>query len=240
MDMGLRLRHMDPKQLFADERTTGFCVYCGAKPTTRDHVPSRVLLDEPFPADLPVVPACESCNGSFSKDEEYLACLVECALNGATEPDLVRRDKVGRILREHPPLAALISQGKRVDDAGRLIWMPNAQRVRNVVVKLARGHAAYELSEPRLDEPESVSFVPFCTMSQVQMQSFEASGPMTAGWPELGSRAFLRAVGCSLAPSKEGWITVQAARYRYLVAQLNGLVVRAVLSEYLACEVVWS
>lgn len=230
---------VDPRQLFADERNTGFCVYCGGEPVTRDHVPSRVLLDEPYPADLPVVPACEPCNGSYSKDEEYVACLIDCAVSGTAEPNVKGRVKIGRILREHPPLAALLSQCRGVDEASRLIWKPDCHRVRNVVVKLARGHAAYEFSEPRLDEPASVSFAPFCAMSPEQANSFESTttGPMV--WQEIGSRAFIRACRGQPEEFRGGWVDVQAGRYRYMVAELNGLVVRSVMSEYLACEVVW-
>jgi len=39
---------MNPCHLFMDERLTGMCVYCGAHPETRDHVPSKVLLDKPY------------------------------------------------------------------------------------------------------------------------------------------------------------------------------------------------
>ena len=73
---------MDPRKLFVDERLTGKCIYCGRNPETRDHVPSRVLLDKPFPDNLPVVDACRTCNEDFSQDEEYLACLIECAICG--------------------------------------------------------------------------------------------------------------------------------------------------------------
>jgi len=94
---------IDSNQLFADEKNEGFCVFCGSKPSTRDHVPSRVLLDEPYPPDLPVVPACESCNASFCKDEQYVACLLECAISGSALPRVVGREKIGRIaLRECP------------------------------------------------------------------------------------------------------------------------------------------
>lgn len=47
-----------------DDRVLAGCVYCGAFPDTRDHVPSRMLLDKPFPGKLPVVPCCSSCNNS--------------------------------------------------------------------------------------------------------------------------------------------------------------------------------
>ena len=36
-----------------------------------------------------------------------------------------------------------------------------------------------------------------------------------------------------------GWVVVQPDRYRYAVVETGGVVVRMVLSEYLACEVVW-
>jgi hypothetical protein len=55
---------------FGDERELCLYAYCEGVPETRDHVPSRVLLDEPYPENLPVVPACKSCNSGFSADEE--------------------------------------------------------------------------------------------------------------------------------------------------------------------------
>ena len=59
---------MDPRHVFIYERHTGNCVYCGAYPDTRDHVPSKVLLNEPYPPDLPVIGACQRCNTSYSLD----------------------------------------------------------------------------------------------------------------------------------------------------------------------------
>lgn len=227
---------MDPKKLFFDERHKGMCVYCGAHPTTRDHVPSRVLLDEPFPPDLPVVPSCEPCNNGFSVDEPYLACLVDCALSG--DVGIVSREKVRRILRESPHLTAELAACRSLDDAGRILWNPSIERVRNILLKLARGHAAYECAGPQLDEPSSWMCLPFMTMSQEQIHRFEAV-PDIAVWPEIGSRAFVRTcVAAGQAFAEGGWQIVQPGRYRYLVDD-SGMTVRIVLSEYLACEVSW-
>lgn len=85
---------VDPRQLFFDQRNAGFCVHCGGDDSTSDHVPSKVLLDEPYPDNLPLVPACQTCNNGFSDDESYLACLIECAISGSTDPERVRREKV--------------------------------------------------------------------------------------------------------------------------------------------------
>jgi hypothetical protein len=227
---------MDPRKLFADERYSGQCIFCGAKPETREHVASRVLLDEPFPDDLPLVASCHACNHGISRDEEYLACLVECVICGSAEPDKVRREKVRTSLR--PALAARIASCRTNDAAGRLIWKPEEDRIRKVVVKLARGHAAHQFSEPQIDEPTSVVAVPLIVLSPEQRAPFEEP-PETLGWPEIGTLAFINLLvaGDKVFDSESGWSVLQEGRYRYL--EPGETIVRIVLSEYLACEVVW-
>jgi hypothetical protein len=121
------------------------CVFCGGAPETRDHVPSRVLLDEPLASQLPVVDACSACNVGFSLDEQYLACYLECVIGGTTDPVELRRPKIVRILEKTPALRDRIESSRRADPAGRTVWQPEIDRVRRIIVKLARGHVAYEL-----------------------------------------------------------------------------------------------
>ena len=65
------------KQLkdFVDTRQKAWCIHCGASlgsvQTSRDHVPSKVLLNRPLPENVPVVTICAPCNASFAHDEEY-------------------------------------------------------------------------------------------------------------------------------------------------------------------------
>lgn len=99
---------MEQLKSYADGRLISGCIYCGEVTETRDHIPCRVLLDEAYPENLPVVPACGKCNQSCSLDEQYFACLVECARVGSVEA--VQRPKIVRILRENPALAARISR----------------------------------------------------------------------------------------------------------------------------------
>ncbi len=48
------------------------CIYCGAdKDLTRDHVPPKLFLAEPYPSNLVTVPACYDCNRSFQANDEY-------------------------------------------------------------------------------------------------------------------------------------------------------------------------
>lgn len=233
---------MDPRHLFFDERLKGGCVFCGADPDTRDHVPSKVLLDDPLPQDIPVVPACSSCNAGFSLDEEYFACLVECVICGSTDPSCLRREKARRSLERNAKLKARI-EASRKDKSEQEIWMPEMERVRNVVVKLAQGHVAYELY-PIFKSPDAVNIQPLMTMAEEERNDFESGNSgYLKGWPEIGTRAFMRAYVAYVAYGEvyelNEWIEVQPGRYRYTVEDVGGVLVRLVLSEYLACTVIW-
>ncbi len=231
---------MDPRKLFVDERQSGYCVFCGGAPESQDHCPSKVLLDEPLPPDLPVVDACAECNNSFSLDEQYLACLIECALCGSATPDGVSRPKVRRILTECPALVVQLNESKRMDNSGNVVWQPDIGRVQNILLKLARGHIAHELSLPKLERPDKPAILPLIAMSDQQRSEFESpNGGDTALWPEIGSRAFIRAAKQWSKSPSSAWTVIQPGRYRYMVSQSDGDFVQIVLSEYLACRVSW-
>jgi hypothetical protein len=229
---------MDPRKLFADERLRGACTYCGAHPDSRDHVPSKVFLDEPYPADLPVVESCEDCNNGFSLDEQYVACLLECVVSGSADAERVGRPKIRRILRENPRLAQQIATSQTIDGSSALHCNSNEDRVRRVLLKLAQGHASFELSIPILGVPDHISWAPLVTFSGLQKESF-LSVPRSALWPEVGSRAFIRAALQDRDTSAGGWEAVQEGRYQYFVRQHRGITVKSVICGFLACEVVW-
>lgn len=232
---------MDPRQLFVDARLTGACVFCGGVPETRDHVPSKVLLDEPLPRDLPVVEACRRCNGGTSSDEQYLACFLECVLRGSADPDRALRPNIARILGSHEALRLRIEKSQGNDSAGNLVWAPELDRIHKVILKLARGHAAYELY-PRIDAPLHLHVAPLDSLDpRVRCEFENLTSPEHQPLPELGTRAFLRALGRPPDPFElvGNWIVVQRERYRYAVVETGGVLVRMVLSEYLACEVIW-
>lgn len=230
---------MDPRQLFHDDRLDRTCAYCGGPPSTRDHVPSRVLLDLPYPSDLPVVKACRPCNESFSLDEEYVACFLDCVISGSVPPLEGGRAKVRRLLERKARLAALIEGSRLERSDGQIEWRPKQGRIRNVLLKLARGHARYEAAEDFLRKPDHVGFSPLPTLSQGEREAFEAPPPLKC-FPEIGSRAFGRAVVTWPTVHEIGdWQIVQPGRYRYLVSIGESLIVRVVLSEYLGGEVAW-
>lgn len=223
---------------FSDQRLDEMCSYCGDAPETRDHVPSRILLDDPFPENLPVVPCCLKCNQDFSLDEEYFACAIECIIHGTTNTGKLKREKVKSILDRKEPLRKRIEDSFLMQD-GQLMFKFEEKRFRNVVSKLAKGHAKFENSEPMFDEPVSISMIPLDLMTEEQADNFFSPIELNK-LPEVGSRALQQIV---IKMDKNipysDWTTVQENNYRYSVTYNFGVTVKIVIWEYLAVEVIW-
>lgn len=242
---------MDQIGNHADNRLLNGCIYCGGYADTRDHVPSRTLLDAPYPENLPVVAACVSCNNGFSRDEEYLVCLIESALAGSTEPTQIQRPSVAKILRRSPALRSRIESAKKVLE-DRIEFMAEQDRVMNVMLKLARGHAAFELSQPCRENPTSFWCGPLSSLSQEDRNSFDAAH-VVGLLGEVGSRASLRMMAVEAKLKSEtgtlltqrllmqDWIDAQDGYYRYIaIDDIGGIVINIVVREYLACQVRWN
>jgi hypothetical protein len=101
---------------YGDERNKGSCVHCGGPDETKDHFPSKVLLDEPLPANVFVSPACFSCNNGPAPDEEYVAALVACVLAGDVDPVRIGRPKIAKTIASSAGGAAA-AEGEAGDEA---------------------------------------------------------------------------------------------------------------------------
>lgn len=209
-----------------------------------------MFLDVPLPENLPVVGACRSCNNGFSMDEEYLACLIECVVSGTTDPAQVNRERVAKTLRHSDALRERI-EGAKYQQDGRTYFSIEQDRIERVITKLARGHAAFELSQPCSGDPSSIWFVPLESMSEEQRDSYEASQVLQT-YGEIGSRGMQRLLLTQFTlQSSSGetsthellindWVGVQDGGYRYHASDYGEeVVIKIVISEYLACEVVW-
>jgi hypothetical protein len=229
---------MTQYRFYGDVRATGSCVHCGGRNETGDHNPSKIFLDEPYPPDLLVGPSCLACNNGFSLDEVYLACLLECVVSGDVNPDNMARTNIAGTIRKNKNLAARLSAARR-QEGPNINWDIEVHRVRNVVLKLARGHTAYEFNSPQTDEPSAVFFRPICSFGREELYAFENDTGIStfASWPEVGSRYMSRLTE-GPNPFENGWIVVQSGRYRFRMSG-DGLEVRIVLREYLACVVSW-
>jgi hypothetical protein len=78
--------------------------------------------------------------------------------------------------------------------------------------------------------------MPLVSMTDDQRNHFE-SAPEVNICPEVGSRAMQRMLAADDA-YVGGWITVQDGRYRFLAVAESSLMVRGVISGYLAFEVI--
>ena len=235
----------------SDRRLKNVCAQCGTairqENKSSDHVPSKCLLrksegsaEDQYPSNLPVAFTCRDCNQRFSGDEQYFCVFLNCVLAGSTEPDDHDEQGVQRTLEQHSGLRARIETSKQsetLDGEVLLTWIPELARVHRVVVKNARGHAFYEFGEPVLEEPERVWALPLPQMTGAGHLDFETGRSGLAGWPEVGSRMTKRlATGLDM---HDGWVVVQPSVYRYRVEDDDGLIVRAILRDYLATEVYW-
>jgi hypothetical protein len=223
---------------FSDTRLDYFCSYCGEPAVTRDHVPSKVLLDEPFPENIPNVPCCLKCNQNFSLDEEYFACLIECAANGTTDISKLKREKIKGILSHSRLLHNKLKNAMKLE-GDKIVFEPDVRRLKKIILKLARGHAKFENSEPQWEEPLSFFVKPLVAMSEDEIQSFfliKSHGLL----PEVGSRSLQRLIISNIGEVQPYWIEVQPEKYRYLISFDSGNIqVKIIIGEYLACQVIW-
>ncbi len=242
---------MDQLNNYADSRLLNGCIYCGGLAETRDHVPSKCLLERPYPANLPVVGCCYSCNQGFSKDEEYFVCLIESVLCGSTDPNNIGRPSVAKILTKSPALRKRIEDSRKQVN-GQTVFEPEIERVKNVMLKLAQGHAGFELSQPCRREPDHFWCGPLELLSSEDQETFH-SVHFQHNVGEVGSRNMQRLLVTQLTMQSgngepqnvstliNDWLDVQDEQYRYIAIEDMGmLIIRIVISEYFACEVAWN
>lgn len=139
----------------------------------------QCLLEQPYPSNLPVVGCCESCNQAFSKDEQYFVCLIESVLCGSTDPEKIGRPSVAKIMQNSPALRQRIENSK-TEVSGQIAFVPEFERINNVMLKLARGHAAFELSQPCREKPDHFWCGPLLLLPQENREAFDSC--LTGFW----------------------------------------------------------
>ena len=131
---------LEPGGFRRRKRIDQFCLYCGDPAGSRDHVPPKSLLLQPWPIDLRTVPACVPCNRSWSLDEQYIAVVLAQV---GTVPHLSAKIEDGgvvdRALQSSPGLDERIIRSLSVDDEGRVEFTPEIERIAWVLEKVAFG-----------------------------------------------------------------------------------------------------
>lgn len=237
---------MDFIQDFSDSRLKAWCIQCGnglaTSKTNRDHVPTKSLLQKPYPSNLPVITICTSCNLSFSSDEQYFVTFLSCVLSGSTIPEKQVIKSAEGALKRSPRLRKLIEHSKssflQKDGTKTPLWKAAAKRLENVVVKNARGHAFYEMSETLFETPKSIWFGPLEYLTKEDQEKFTAVNAYNH-FPEIGSRLSARIL--TSEHQYNYWIDVQNGIYSYVVDYAGGdIKVRSLIHDYLVTEVIWS
>jgi len=177
------------------------CLYCGKNAETKDHAPSKNLLEKPFPNNLLTIACCEKCNKSFSLDEEYfLNVLVEVSDNPTL---LAKKQNGGSVLKARDRSIGLKQRIKnsliQAED-GRIYFKSENDRIKRVIEKNAFG--LYYHKYCKIDELRSFNctgFYPF---------SVEETRP-----PEV----FLLTYTEKFQPKR--WTTIQENVFSYIVVR---------------------
>ena len=218
---------------FSDERLRGKCTYCNAAPTTRDHIPSKVLLSKPYPLNLQVVPACEACNNSFSKDEVFLSFLIDYLIMLGSPFSESKVDSLKARYESFDSLESRVLEFLTKDDDGRISIKLENSRIENVLIKFATCHILYETGTKVFTKPTHLAywFLPQMTPRLLNEFNNPAEDPIL---PEIGCRLMQR-----IFNDGNSWITIQEGSYRYYISAGATCYVRLAIKEFLFCEAVW-
>ncbi len=231
---------------FSDIRHKTWCYYCndtlGSTPTNREHIPTKGLLNKPFPKNLPVAEVCKKCNEQYSLDEEYFIAFLSAALSGSTDPNAQVIDSGRKIFFRNKSLQNRIERSKRefqtYGGQKEVLWIAELTRIHSVILKNARGHLFFENGEPMFDQPKEIAVFPLQKATENQLNSFFSNGKPLEFWPEVGSRWMQRLLE---EPSFDtnGFYVLQPSVYRFRLDFCNGIAVKSVIHECLATYVAW-
>ena len=218
------------------------CIYCGNPATTREHVPSKAFLQEPYPDNLPTIPACFACNNGYSEDENYVACFLDILKSQVYYDYLVPEQTNSRMAKDKKLQNILQEQIKTQDD--KVFYQLDKQRFDRILLKLARGHAGFEFDYVDFDNTNVKIWYDFLFhIPDEILQNFE-SVPEADIAPDVGLRAagspfILQNITLDEATSLSIWNEVQENRYRYQVFQnkKENITVKIVVLEFLYCVV---
>lgn len=142
-------------------------------------------------------------------------------------------------------------ENSKIEVNGQIAFVPEMERICNVMLKLARGHAAFELSQPCCTEPTHFWCGPLLLLPQENQDVFH-SVHFQQNLGEVGSRNMQRLLVTQLTLKSDtngskniemlinDWIDVQDYQYRFIaIDDMGTLVIRIVIAEYFACEVAW-
>lgn len=241
---------MEYEEIFADfkdSRLDEYCCYCGnyrmSVQTTKDHIPSGGLLNDPDRPGACTVRVCAECNRRHSPLEQYAYCAISSFASGSSKHGDQVLTKAQNILRSDKRMRRKIWSQLNTDERGRLFWKPDFEMLDNFFVKQAIGHAFLETGETFIDNPPIVNWWLVDHWPHSDRDFFlEAKSNI---FPELGSRAFLRMLSVEGAHSdfetdESGFLVVEFGNYRFrVITRRDGIEVQSIIREMIATSVKW-
>lgn len=223
-----------------DRRNENYCIYCEDFAETRDHLPSKIFLLEPYPSNLPTIPACNSCNNGFFTDEPYVASYINIFREKLDSN--FHNEKVQKTLKHDRKLKELLdSQIAIVDD--KIHFYFDKDRFENIIIKLAKGLAAYDFDYLALDSEPTLEYGWSFDLDDNDIEKFNNIPPLEI-ISEAGSRVLNRIIVASNPIDGEtilflDWEEVQEGMYRYLVAfdEDSNIIVKLSICELLFCVI---
>lgn len=234
-----------------------YCVYCGKQSNTREHAPSRVFLRKPYPdEDLPVLPACQTCNNGFSDDELYTEVYIDSIRYLSGYADLLSEENHERMKLNTAFLDAQNDLSKYYSGEK----LPANERIIRILTKLSVCHMVYELSEgycvnDGCIQPTSVVYSFAFDMTTEEKNKYDGFIFMSDKQvPEIGSRVFdkIRVLEPVLqAINNEEqlkvpmvimlWNDIQEHNYRYVAWLENDdtFHVKIVIHDFLYAEIIF-
>lgn len=229
-----------------NKRFDSVCIYCGSNPAkSKEHLPSRVFLDTPYPKEYSIVPACEKCNIGFSADEVYISCFVDKLRNALSKNMFPLREKTISAVSHDKGLARILCEQIRTEN-DKIFVNYQPEPFFKILIKLAKGHlckAQDKVVESDCSVECNFKFKP--DLSEDEIYHYEEL-PLAEKASECGSdftHALLIVEGISLPSSQIfiPWNEVQGGNYRYLTYFENyNYAVRIVICETLFAEVLFS
>lgn len=223
-----------------DKKSSHGCIYCGRLAETREHIPSKVFLNKPYPENLFTIPACYECNNGYSLDEEYTVCCIETLKSISYDTPL--NERIRKIYDIKPDLKQLIAS-QITKDANHTLVSFDENRICRILNKLAVCFVGYEFDSLQFSEASNVWFDFVPNLSTVFIQQFLQSSTASI-IPELSSR--FSSDYCEFIISKDSntveimydWITVQEKQFLYQVAiEGRGILVKMVIADFLFAKI---
>lgn len=228
-----------------NKRFDSMCIYCHTNiANSREHLPSRIFLDTPYPEGYSIVPACKECNVGFSPGEVYVSCFIDKLRNALSNNRIPLREKTISAINHDKDLERIINE-QILTENGKIIVNYEPTSFSKILIKLAKGH---------LCQAQDKVFEGYCSvvcnfklkpdLSEDELYHFEEL-PLADKASECGSDfthglLIVEVIGL---PSQivVPWNEVQEDNYRYLTYfEQDNYVVRIVICETLFAEVLFS